>query len=212
MGKATIEGYAAMFEKLSQNLGGFVEDIKDSAFNKTVKESDVRAVFNHDENYVLGRNKSGTLDLSVDKSGLYYRIIPPDTSYAHDLLAVMERGDVNQSSFAFYTMKDDWGMTEQDFPKRSLIEVSLVDVSPVTYPAYLDTTSGIGGIDRGAALSGLAARSGCKVEDLSDLDAIVKALTDEERKEPDEIHSEPMPNRWSRRAQFMRDLERLLDE
>lgn len=206
-GKATIEGYAAVFEKLSQNLGGFVEEVGRSAFNKTIKEADVRALINHDENLVLGRNRSGTLDLSVDESGLYYRVLPPDTTYARDLMVVMERGDVNQSSFAFYTMNDDWGMTEQDFPKRSLLEVSLVDVSPVTYPAYLDTQSGIR-IDRSAALEGLAKRANVPVEGLVDVTMIQKAINGEESEESGETRSEEKPNRWAMRAQFMKDLER----
>lgn len=169
----TIEGHAAVFDHRSQNLGGFVEIVKRGSFLKTLGEADVRATLNHNENFVLGRNTAGTLDLAEDASGLYYRIRPPDTTYARDLMAVMERGDISQSSFSFMTIEDSWGLTEQNFPLRSLNELSLVDVGPVTYPAYLQATSGIG---RSAALVGLAKRSGLRVAELVNADAIRSAL------------------------------------
>lgn len=172
--ETTIEGHAAVFDKLSQNLGGFVERVMPGAFTKTLGEADIRALYNHDENLVLGRNKSGTLELSEDDSGLYYRITPPNTTYARDLMTVIERGDVSQSSFAFMAIDEEWGLSEQDFPRRDLMQVHLVDVSPVTYPAYLDTDTGTGG--RSAALAGLAKRAGVRVADLSDPEAIKRAL------------------------------------
>lgn len=206
----TIEGHAAVFEKLSQNLGGFVERVMPKAFTKTLQEADIRALFNHDENLVLGRNKSGTLELSEDDSGLYYRISPPDTTYARDLLTVLERGDVSQSSFAFMTIDDEWGLSEQDFPRRDLLQVHLVDVSPVTYPAYLDTDAGAG---RSAALVGLAKRTGVPVTDLGDAEAIKRALTssDDESDEPDEIErpdaSTAQRSVWAKRAAALANLE-----
>jgi hypothetical protein len=172
--ETVIEGHAAVFDKLSQNLGGFVERVMPGAFTKTLQEADVRALYNHDENLVLGRNKSGTLDLSEDDTGLYYRITPPNTTYARDLMTVIERGDVSQSSFAFMAIEDEWGLSEQDFPRRDLMQVHLVDVSPVTYAAYLDTDTGTGG--RSAALAGLARRAGVPVADLSDPEAIKRVL------------------------------------
>lgn len=138
-----VEGYAAKFNRLSQNLGGFVEQIAHGAFTKTAKEADVRALFNHDPNVVLGRTRSGTLRLSEDDTGLHYEIDMPNTSAARDLVESMRRGDISQSSFGFNTVDDEWGFTEQDFPLRTLREVKLFDVSPVTYPAYLDTESSV---------------------------------------------------------------------
>lgn len=172
--KAYIEGYAAVFNRRSGNLGGFVEVVEKPAFNKTVKEADVRALQNHDPNLVLGRTRAGTLELSVDDSGLYYRALSPSTSYARDLLVLLERGDVNQSSFSFFKVRDDWDLTEDDFPQRHLLEVGLVDVSPVTYPAYQDATSGV---SREAALDGLAKRSGYAVVDLASPEAIKRAIS-----------------------------------
>lgn len=159
-GNSTIEGYALKFNVLSQNLGGFRERVAPGATTKTVQEADIRALFNHDPNMVLGRNVAGTMDVSVDGTGTYYRIKTPDTSYARDLMVSMERGDVTQSSFSFRTISDDWSIDESDFPLRTLTEIQLRDVSPVTYPAYLDSTSGVGAqraFDRLAESRGLDA-------------------------------------------------------
>jgi len=136
-------GYAAKFRTLSQNLGGFVETIEPGTFAKTIQEADVRALFNHDPNMVLGRNKSGTLRLEEDSIGLAYEVDLPDTTVGRDVATLLERGDVSGSSFGFRTIEDEWGETESGFPLRTLKSVALVDVSPVTYPAYVDTDSAI---------------------------------------------------------------------
>lgn len=136
-----IEGYAAVFDEWSEDLSGFRERIRPGAFSKTIGEADVRGLWQHDPNYVLGRNKAGTLELVEDDRGLRYRITPPDTQWARDALITMRRGDVNQSSFAFETVREEWGEAEDGFITRELIEVKLYDVSPVTYPAYPQTNA-----------------------------------------------------------------------
>jgi HK97 family phage prohead protease len=134
-----MAGYAAVFNSLSQNLGGFVERIAPGAFSKTLLEADVKALFNHDANLLLGRSKSGTLRMEQDDVGLRYEVDLPETTLGRDLSVLLERGDVSQSSFAFRVVSDEWGTDDQDRPVRTLVEVKLFDVSPVTYPAYLDT-------------------------------------------------------------------------
>jgi len=136
-----IEGHAAVFNSPT-SLPWFDEQVAPGAFAKSIQESDVRALFNHDPNYVLGRNKAGTLELSEDSTGLLYRVTPPDAQWARDLMESMRRGDVSQSSFGFRTMKDSWDATK-DPVLRTLNEVQLFDVSPVTYPAYEDTDCGL---------------------------------------------------------------------
>ena len=133
-----IVGYAAVFDMLSEPLWGFQEKIRKGAFSKTIGEADVRALFNHDENYVLGRNKANTLKLWEDNTGLGIEILPPDTQWARDLIVTMERGDVDQMSFSFRVLREEWSHTP-DREIRTLIEVELRDVSPVTFPAYLET-------------------------------------------------------------------------
>lgn len=138
--KPKIEGYAAVFDQLSEDLGGFREKIRYGAFRKTIKEDDIRALMNHDSNYVLARNVAGTLSLSEDDHGLKIEIDPPDTTWARDLMVSMERGDVDQMSFAFRVRKDGSEWTEKDgLVERELIDVMLYDVSVVTFPAYPQT-------------------------------------------------------------------------
>src|SRR6266849_10066241 len=94
-----IGGHGAVFSTLSEDLGGFRERIQPGAFKRTLRQgADVRALLNHDPNFVLGRNKSKTLSLSEDDQGLAYNVTPPDTQWARDLVVSMKRGDINQSS------------------------------------------------------------------------------------------------------------------
>jgi uncharacterized protein len=138
--KPKIRGYAAVFNNLSENLGGFREKIDPGAFKKSIESDDIRALRNHNPDYVLGRNKAGTLTLSEDDKGLSIEIDPPDTTYARDLQESIKRGDISQMSFGFVTIKDDWQHEKGKDSIRTLQEVRLFDVSPVTYPAYPQTS------------------------------------------------------------------------
>lgn len=138
----TISGYAAVFNAPSETLSDpfgltWTERIKRGAFSKTLQEQDVRALVNHDPNYVLGRNRAGTLQLKENSKGLQVEITPPDTQWARDLLTSMRRGDVSQMSFAFQVVQDDWTeSSKREMLFRELQEVKLYDVSVVTFPAY----------------------------------------------------------------------------
>ena len=132
-----VVGHAAVFDTLSENLGGFQERISKTAFDG-VLDNDVRAFFNHDPNYLLARSTSGTLRLGVDNKGLKYEFDVPDTTAGRDLLISMERGDVTQSSFAFTVEEDSWNI-EEGRDIRTIEKVKrLFDVSPVSIPAYPD--------------------------------------------------------------------------
>ncbi len=138
-GKRVIVGYAAKFNSKTELYRGLFEIIEPGAFDE-VLEQDVRALFNHDPNLVLGRTKSGTLRLSVDETGLRYEITPPDTQIAKDLLESISRGDVSQSSFGFKVKTDTFEEHKDGTFTRSIRKVdTLFDISPVTYPAYEDT-------------------------------------------------------------------------
>lgn len=149
-GTPIIEGYAAVFNGLSEDLGGFRELVAPGAFSRSIAENDVRALWDHNSQYVLGRNKAGTLALDEDAHGLRIRIVPPDTAWAGDLLRSMKRGDVDQMSFGFYTRADEWDRTTVP-PIRTLRDVDLFDVSIVTYPAYPQTS--VEARDMAAAIS-----------------------------------------------------------
>lgn len=137
-----IVGHAAVFNQAVSIGGWFNERVAAGAFSRAIKEDDVRALFNHDPNLILGRNKAGTLALSEDETGLMTVTVPPDTTYARDLMVSMERGDVTQMSFGFFVRKQEWDETG-DVPLRTLLEVELFDVSPVTFPAYPTTDVGL---------------------------------------------------------------------
>ena len=138
--KPHIVGHAAVFNVLSEDMWGFREKIAPGAFKKTIKEADIRALFNHDSNFVLGRNKANTLELREDDTGLAVDIDPPETDWARDLMVSMERGDINQMSFAFQVIRQSLVEdVDEETLTRTLEEVRLFDVSVVTYPAYPQT-------------------------------------------------------------------------
>lgn len=150
-------GHAAVFGRSSVNLAPSWADftvhevIDRHAFDKTVREADVVGLWNHDNMALLGRVRSGTLRLNVDDRGLGYEIDLPDTTTGRDVAELLRRGDVRGSSFGFRTIKDTWLEDEDGNVTRTLMEVALIDVSPVTFPAYPDTD---------AALRSLAAAVG----------------------------------------------------
>lgn len=140
-----IGGYGAVFGKLSRNLGGFVELVDSGAFNqaRSLGWPNVVARYNHDPNMVLGTTAGRTLQLRTDSVGLDYEVLPPQSR--QDILELVERGDVQFSSFAFRVPPggDEWRTTDQNYPMRVLHEVQLVDVAPVLDPAYPDATAGL---------------------------------------------------------------------
>jgi len=138
-----IVGYAARFNELSEEMWGMREKIAPGAFREAIGKSDVRALWNHDPNYVLGRTKNGTLIVREDEQGLFYEVTPPDAQWARDLVESIKRGDVDQSSFAFTVDVQEWDESG-DPVIRTIVKIrELFDVSPVTYPAYPTATSGV---------------------------------------------------------------------
>jgi len=147
--KARVVGYAAVFNKRSVDLGGFVEVIRPKAFTRALaKGPDLRALVNHDPNLVLARTRSDTLRVKQDDVGLAVDFDLPDTSVARDLAVSMERGDVDQMSFAFSIIygepREVWTTDEDGKTLRVLNEIDqLYDVSVVTFPAYPDTEAAL---------------------------------------------------------------------
>ncbi|MBW8815585.1 MAG: HK97 family phage prohead protease [Caulobacterales bacterium] len=142
-----VRGHAAVFGQLSEDLGGFREQIAPGAFASAVDGSDdVRALFNHDPNYILGRNRAKTLRLKEDARGLAIEIDAPQTDTIRDLvLEPIRRGDVSQMSFGFSVRPNgqDWAKDDEGRVIRTLKSLRTFDVSPVVFPAYPQTDVGL---------------------------------------------------------------------
>lgn len=142
--KPSIAGYASVFDSPTELFPGLREQVSKGAFTQTLKDDDIRALFNHNPDYVLGRNRAGTLELGEDTYGLWFRATPPDTQWSRDLLDSVRRGDIDQCSFGFMVNEEDWKFNNDNGDAlRTLEDVSLFDVSVVTYPAYQDTTASV---------------------------------------------------------------------
>lgn len=153
-----IRGHAALFNSRSENLGGFYEEIAPGAFTESIAADDVRALWNHNDSFVLGRNRANTLRLFEDSQGLGVEIDPPDAQWARDLLGSMKRGDVTQMSFGFRVLTDSIRKIDGLWVRR-LEKVRLFDVSPVTFPAYTGTDVSVrSAAESPAELRGMAER------------------------------------------------------
>lgn len=153
-----IVGYAAVFYRADDPGTEYrlwsdtVERIMDGAFDGALKDKDlVRGLTNHDPCWLLGRSDQGTVRLAVDKIGLRYEIDPPDTQAGRDTVALLERGDLDGSSFGFRVSGSKRGKTAwieeardgRTLYVREIRDLELVDVGPVTFPAYESTAAGV---------------------------------------------------------------------
>ena len=138
-----VIGAGAVYNKRSQDLGGFFEIIREGAFKRSLESGrEVKSFFNHDPNQVLGTTESEPpLTITDDKRGLMYEVEIPDTSYGRDLRENLKRKNVKGSSFQFRTIEDNWYKTDAGETVRELISAELFEIGPVTEPAYLPSTS-----------------------------------------------------------------------
>ena len=146
-----VEGYAAVFNQWSEDLGGFREKIDPKAFEGVIARSDVFALLDHDRRRgILGRCKYGneiSLRLSVDEHGLHYEFDAPETELGNQLLACLQRGEIDASSFAFTVLDDKWERVGDEY-QRTITQIDeLFDVSPVYSPAYTQTECDLRGLD-----------------------------------------------------------------
>ena len=144
----TIGGYAAVFGKRSVNLGGFHEVLDPRTFNKSRADGfpGVICRFNHSDDLLLGTTRAGTCRLNVDGNGLAYEVDVPQCR--QDVYEMTERGDIAHSSFAFQAYEDEWSKDDSGYPVRMLLSARLIDVAPVTNPAYPDATVGLRSLAR----------------------------------------------------------------
>ncbi len=147
-GQTTIRGYAALYDTEAVIGGLFRERIAQGAFRSVLATNpDVRALFNHSDDIVLGRTAAGTLTVWEDERGLGYEFTPnPMDTDAMNVVARIRRGDVNQSSYGFAVAPDgqEWkrATSDSELPLRTITKFDVLrDVSPVTFPAFADTTA-----------------------------------------------------------------------
>lgn len=160
-GKTVLRGYAAVFNSLSEEIWGFYERIALGAFIDALKTSDARCLLNHDSNFVLGRMSAGTLRVSEDATGLLIENDVPDTQVGRDLVVSIERGDITHMSFAFtlFPDGDSWGEEDGKLIRTITHIRELYDVSPVTYPAYAETSISAEARSKASAMNEQAARA-----------------------------------------------------
>jgi hypothetical protein len=149
-GKKVLVGYGAVFHNANDPgteymlWEGLSERIATTAFNRAISESqDVRGLFNHDANIILGRTTANTMRISVDMKGLRYEIDLPDTAQGRDLALSVERGDIDGSSFGFVVRKQSYAYNDDGPNVRTIEDVDLYDVGPVVFPAYTSTSAGL---------------------------------------------------------------------
>jgi HK97 family phage prohead protease len=132
-----FEGYAAVFNSRSENLGGFTEFVAPGAFTRSLKtRNDVKLLWNHDTGSVLGSTRARTLTLTEDARGLKVTAQLPNTQLGRDTAELLKRGDVDSMSFGFNVIKDKWNAQGDE---RTLEAVRLFEVSIVAFPAYAAT-------------------------------------------------------------------------
>jgi HK97 family phage prohead protease len=145
-GPLFLDGYAATFDSLSNDLGGFKERLQAGCFSRALQErQDVRCLRNHNPDFVLGRTKNGTLRLAEDKTGLNFRCMLDRNNPEHvSLHASVKRGDIDSMSFAFIQKAQSWTDEKDENGEtcaiRNIKDCDLRDVSPVCYPAYKATS------------------------------------------------------------------------
>ena len=188
-GTSVLFGYAAVFpdgtEKSAYRYGSVTETITPGAFARALRDKqDVRALFNHDSGNLLGRISSGTLRLVEDQTGLRYEIDMPDTTLAKDVRALVERGDLTGSSFAFRIKSETWKRDDNNpnCYRREINDVDLIDVGPVTFPAYAGTQAAM----RSEEIDALEAEAKAAIESEAQGDNQARSEGEEEARRSEE--------------------------
>jgi HK97 family phage prohead protease len=140
-GVPVLVGYAVRWDKLSVRIAGtFREKVQRGAFTKSLKENDIRALWNHDSSAVLGSTAAGTMRAKEDSQGLHFEIDLPDTSWGRDAAVSVSRGDVTGVSFGFNARGQVWDESDPRNIIRTLTDVDLKEISPTPFPAYPQST------------------------------------------------------------------------
>jgi len=203
-GNKHLVGYAARFNKLSLDLGGFKERIKPGAFTKAIKDADIRGLKNHNPDLLLGRTVSETLVLTENSRGLKFDDTLPDTTIGRDTAEEVIRGDLTGCSFSFWVDEDEWEEKKDGSVTRTILSFREVyDVGPVTFPAYPDTS---------VAVRSLEAWREARTFEQSDTKTPKEQATDvPEIQEDNEQRQGERPN-YDAASKDIAEMERIADE
>lgn len=150
----TIGGYAAVFGELSVVLSSWWEEFRErierGAFAASIAQDDIRALWNHNADFPIGRVKNKTLRLWEDEHGLAFAITPPATQQGNDFVGTIRQGYVDAMSFGFTVLDEEWDIDEEGQTIRTLKKIKLYEISPVTFPAYPQTEAQIRAVLGGA--------------------------------------------------------------
>jgi Escherichia/Staphylococcus phage prohead protease len=140
-GAMVITGRPAVYNSLSQDLGGFKEVLLPGCFDDSLSDQELYAAWNHDDSQIIGRVSAGTLEVDSDRIGLTMRCTLPNSPLGQNVYESIRRGDVKQMSFGMVVIEDRWDIAsdnngQQRFERRSISKANLFEVSPVTNPAY----------------------------------------------------------------------------
>lgn len=144
-----LQGVGVPYGSWSSDLGGFRERFLPGAFSQSVAAHDIRCIFNHDSNYVLGRKSSGTLMLREEDDGLHYSVEPPDAQWARDLMASIRRGDIRENSFGFFieSREDEEWEEREGVYWRTVRRATMRELGPQTFPAYPQSSVSVRSVD-----------------------------------------------------------------
>lgn len=141
-GERYIDAYYAVFDDVYEINPMESESIDRHAFDETIAQDDIRCLIDHNTHLVLGRNKAGTYILTIDNHGVHGRtkINGKDTD-ATNLYARVERGDVNQCSFGFEILEEEYRVREDGGIHWTIKKVRMHEGSVCTFPAYKGTSA-----------------------------------------------------------------------
>jgi hypothetical protein len=164
-----LEGYPALFNTLSEDLLGFRERVLPGAFLETLGD-DIWAVWNHNRDIILGRNRAKTLELAEDSKGLRAVIHPPRSPIHDSYIESVRRGDVSQMSFSFRALEDRWIYDDKKSPIRELLRVKLIEVSPAIHVIYSKTKVAARAVAASSELRGIPVDPGLLRDSFAELE------------------------------------------
>lgn len=131
-----LSALAIPYNSRSQDMG-FIEQIAPDAFKESL-QGDIKALYEHERQHIIGRTQSGTLRLNNTLDGVYAEIDLPNTSIGNDLAVLVGRGDISGMSFGFIVDSDSWDYSQEP-ALRTILKATLTEVTVTSDPAYLQT-------------------------------------------------------------------------